>query len=92
MAYEQTDVEVEISGILDRLGSEMQAASRRIRTAPYASIEPFLRDAKRVINQVTIAGDLIQQGNYNTALAMLRVVEVPEIDFTDADEDIEPHF
>ncbi|HKQ06637.1 MAG TPA: hypothetical protein VJ464_16000 [Blastocatellia bacterium] len=91
MPYEQTDVEIEISGILDRLGSEMQAAAKRLRFAPYTNIEDFLAQSRQALRQVNLAGASMKRGNFNTALAMLRCIEVPEIDFTDEDEE-EPRF
>jgi hypothetical protein len=89
MAHEQTDVEVEIAGILDRLGSEMLAASRRLRTAPYASVEGFVKQARLTLRRVDTAAMVMKSGNYNTALELCRLIDVPEIDFTDADEDQE---
>lgn len=90
MPHEQTDVEIEISGILDRLGSEMLAASKRLRVAPYVVIEPFLKEAKKTMERVSIAATLMKAGSNNTAFELLRAIEVPEIDFTDVDEDQEP--
>jgi hypothetical protein len=90
MSYDQTDVEVEIAGILDRLGSEMQAASRRLRTAPFAAVEEFLKEAKRTMERVHTAAQVMKLDRHNTALQLLRLIDVPEIDFTDSDEDQEP--
>lgn len=90
MDYEQTDVEVEIAGILDRLGTEMQQAARRLRTAPYSAIEDFVRRAKRTLERTDIAATTMKSGCHNTALELCRLIEVPEIDFTDADEETPP--
>lgn len=59
MEYEQTDIELEIGGILDRLGSELQAASKRLRTAPYVEIEGFLKQTRRTLERVDIAATMV---------------------------------
>ena len=92
MNNDQTDVEIEIAGILDRLGSEMLAASKRLRVAPYASVDEFVKQSHRTIRQLCIAGETLLTGQPDAALASLRAVDVPEIDFNDADENIEPNF
>lgn len=87
VAYDATDAEVEIGGILDRLGSEMQASAKRVRMAPYATIDEFVRKAKKTLAEVIVAGDVLKSGNCDLALQILREIDVPEVDFTDADED-----
>lgn len=92
MNNDQTDVEIEIAGILDRLGCEMLAASKRLRFAPYVSVNEFVKQSRRTIRQLCIAGETLLTGQPDAALALLRTIDVPEIDFNDADENLEPHF
>jgi hypothetical protein len=92
MSDYHTDVEIEIAAILDRLGCEMLAASKRLRVAPYTSVDEFIKQSRRTIRQLCIAGDTLLTGQPDAALALLRSIDVPEIDFNNADENIEPNF
>jgi hypothetical protein len=91
MTGDELEVEAQLSGILDRLGLEMQQAAMRLRFAPYAAVEKFIEDARQTLQQVALAGDMTRKGQLATAIALCSFITVPEIQFEEGGN-CEPQF
>jgi hypothetical protein len=83
MTGDELEVEAEISRQLDALGGELQAAARRLRNAPYCSIEQFLIDAEFKLRHIQIAADCMKTKEFKLALGILDYAELPQVELLD---------
>jgi hypothetical protein len=83
MTGDELEVEAQLSGILDRLGLEMQQAAMRLRFAPYCTVEEFINHARTVLKDIRTAGELSKRQQIAAALQLISLIEVPEIEFAD---------
>jgi hypothetical protein len=81
MTGDELEVEAQLSGILDRLGLEMQQAAKRLRFAPYCTVEEFISRARTVLKDVRTAGELSKRQQIDAALQLINLIDAPEIDF-----------
>ena len=83
MTHDEMEVETELSGILDRLGEEMQQSAKRLRSSPYVASEEFIGRARRVLKDIAVVGEMLKGEQYDAALTLCKLIEVPEIEFTE---------
>lgn len=81
MTGDEMEVDGQISGILDRLGREMQHAGTALRFGPYSTVEQFIENACAVLAGIQKAGKLSKEGDTGAAIELLSVIEVTEVEF-----------
>jgi hypothetical protein len=85
MTDDEMEVEAELSGILERLGLEMQQAATRLRFSPYVAVEEFISRARIVLKDVAVAGEMVKGQQVKAALVICQHIEVPEIEYQEGE-------